>query len=365
MVEVAVPTRVHIRPLLSVSPHLPIRRNIVSTNTKACKIRGVAASSSSSSSSSAGTCGYKQPVDDGQIVLPNKASKKRVFFLDVNPLLCGKQTQLTRFCSLVSLSDPVIAVVDGEGVSEHRGQLLPSYKAHRWKFTRQFPRGHAGRSHGVITNVLQKCNVIKVEHHETDDVIATLVGQVIQTGYWVVIASPDKDFKQLLSEDVQLVMPLDELERWSFYTLKHYIAQYNCDPCCDLSLRCFVGNHADGVPGIQHLAPGFGQKTALKLLKKHGSLENLLNTAAVRTVGRQYAQDALTKHADYLRRNHEILSLRRDVDVKLREEWLVTRDTSNDSATLSNFYKFLEETGFCPSVAKRNSAVVDCNVVRW
>ncbi|KAM1793989.1 hypothetical protein ACFX11_034516 [Malus domestica] len=100
MVEVAVPTRVHIRPLLSVSPHLPIRRNIVSTNTKACKIRGVAASSSSSSSSSTGTCGYKQPVDDGQIVLPNKASKKRVFFLDVNPLLCGKQTQLTRFCSL-------------------------------------------------------------------------------------------------------------------------------------------------------------------------------------------------------------------------------------------------------------------------
>ncbi|TQE10057.1 hypothetical protein C1H46_004349 [Malus baccata] len=141
-------------------------------------------------------------------------------------------------------------------------------------------------------------------------------------------------------------MPLDELERWSFYTLKHYIAQYNCDPCCDLSLRCIVGDHADGVPGIQHLAPGFGQKTALKLLKKHGSLENLLNTAAVRTVGRQYAQDALTKHVDYLRRNHEILSLRRDVDVKLREEWLVTRDTCNDSATLSNFYKFLEETWY-------------------
>ncbi|PQM41203.1 DNA polymerase I thermostable [Prunus yedoensis var. nudiflora] len=62
------------------------------------------------------------------------------------------------------------------------------------------------------------------------------------------------------------------------------------------------------------------------------------------TVGRQYAQDALTKHADYLRRNYEILSLRRDVDVRLREEWLVKRDTSNDSRTLSNFFKFLEET---------------------
>jgi 5'-3' exonuclease len=62
-----------------------------------------------------------------------------------------------------------------------------------------------------------------------------------------------------------------------------------------------MGDEADGVPGIQHLVLGFGRKTALKLLQKHGSLENLLNTAAIRTVGKGYAQDALTKHADYLR----------------------------------------------------------------
>jgi hypothetical protein len=74
---------------------------------------------------------------------------------------------------------------------------------------------------------------------------------------------------------------------------------------------CIVGDDVDGVPGIQHVAPGFGRKTALKLLKKHGSLENLLNAAAVRTVGKQYAQDALTKYADYLRRNYEVLALRR------------------------------------------------------
>ncbi|GLT75728.1 hypothetical protein SLA2020_474270 [Shorea laevis] len=158
--------------------------------------------------------------------------------------------------------------------------------------------GHVGRSHGVITDVLSKCNVpvIKVEGHEADDVVATLAGQVLQRGYRVVIASPDKDFKQLISEDVQIVMPLEDLDRWSFYTLKHYLAQYNCDPCCDLSLRCIIGDEVDGVPGIQHVAPGL------------------------------YAQDALTKYADYLRRNHKVLALRRDVDVQLKEEWLVERE---------------------------------------
>ncbi|KAI7750929.1 hypothetical protein M8C21_003094 [Ambrosia artemisiifolia] len=153
--------------------------------------------------------------------------------------------------------------------------------------------------------------IVKVPAQEADDVVATLVEQVVEKGYRAVIASPDKDFKQLISEDVQLVMPLPDLKRWSFYTLDHYITQYKCDPLSDLSLRCIVGDEADGVPGIQHLVPGFGMKTALKLLKKHGSLENMLNAAATRTVGKPYVQDALTKHASHFRRNYELLSLRR------------------------------------------------------
>lgn len=80
--------------------------------------------------------------------------------------------------------------------------------------------------------------------------------------------------------------------------------------CCDC-VGCIVGDEVDGVPGIQHVVPSFGRKTALKLIKKHGSLETLLSVAAVRTVGKPYAQDALTKHADYLRRNYEVLALRR------------------------------------------------------
>lgn len=365
MVEIAVSTahtQLHIHPRLSLSPNsnppfsfscrsrTPIPKTTTKTRkTEAGKLSAVVGS-------------FNQTVR-GQLlpgIQDKKTGNKRVFFLDVNPLCYAGSTPslhsfghwVSLFFSQVSHSDPVIAVFDGERGSEHRRQLLPSYKAHRMKFLRQysasqkFARGHVGRSHGVLTDVLRKCNVpvIKVEGHEADDVVATLAGQALQRGYRVVIASPDKDFKQLISEDVQIVMPLAELDRWSFYSLKHYIAQYDCDPGCDLSLRCIVGDEVDGVPGIQHVAPGFGRKTALKLLKKHGSLENLLNAAAVRTVGRQYAQDALVKYADYLRRNYEVLALRRDVDIQLQEEWLVQRHTDSDSTILSNFFKLLEET---------------------
>lgn len=92
----------------------------------------------------------------------------------------------------------------------------------------------------IIQNIQTNVQIVKVEDHEADDVVATLVGEVLQRGYLVVIASPDKDFKQLISEDVQIVKPMPEFNRWSFYTLKHYIAQYCCDPCSDLSLSKYA-----------------------------------------------------------------------------------------------------------------------------
>ncbi|KAL6525214.1 hypothetical protein OROMI_030807 [Orobanche minor] len=107
---------------------------------------------------------------------------------------------------------------------------------------------------------------------------------------------------------------------------------------------CLLGDEADGVPGIRHLAPHFGRKTALRLLKKHGSLENLLRAASVRSVGKQYAWEALTKHADFLRKNHQVLSLKRDVDIQIEEQWLCRRDERNDSVVLSSFIDLLSKT---------------------
>lgn len=298
----------------------------------------------------------ESPIPGNSVGKPK--TKERVFFLDVNPI-CYKGSSpnlqsfahwISLFFSQVSLNHPVIAVFDGEGGHEHRKQILPSYKAHRVKYLRRIYTSKGleqlpmGRSQKPVIEFLKDCNVpvLKVEGQEADDVIATLANQVLDRGKRVVIASPDKDFKQLISEDVQLVLPVSELERWSFYTLKQYIAQYNCDPQSDLSLRCIIGDEVDGVPGIQNLVSGFGRKTALKLIKKHGSLENLLNAAAVRTVGKQYVQEALTKYNFELRRNYEVLSLRRDIDVHVKEEWLSKRDTTNDSVAIAKLYSLLK-----------------------
>lgn len=289
--------------------------------------------------------------------------RRRVFLLDVYPLCYnGNQPRPSAFIewirmlfSRVTNKDPIIAVMDGERGNEYRRRLLPTYKANRNRFVplTSASRWSSSKTKDVdlrealpfIEAFLWECNVpvVKIEDAEADDVVATLADQVLKRGLKTVIASPDKDFKQLISENVQLVMPMPEFGRWSFYSLKHYIAQYGSDPSADLSLRCMVGDESDCVPSLKQVAPGFGRKTAVKLLKKHGSLENLLNAAAVRTVGKPYAQDALTKYGDFLRRNLQVLSLRRDVAVNLEEGWCCARETRQDIVALSKLEGKLKE----------------------
>ncbi|KAJ3707722.1 hypothetical protein LUZ61_011427 [Rhynchospora tenuis] len=301
--------------------------------------------SPSSSSASVVSLSHSQSATPVRHFDKHLTGKKSICFLDINPLCFNGSRPCMKsfvywvglFFSKVSLRNPVIAVLDGEEGNEFRRRLLPSYKATR--SNNGSSSGWLNRVEPQIVQILQSCNVpvVKVKGFEADDVVATLTDQALEYGYRVMIGSPDKDFKQLISNDVQIAMPVPELRRWCFYEMKHYIKQYGCDPTSDLSLRCFMGDDVDGVPGIQKLVPSFGRKTAIKLLKKHGSLENLLNAAAVRIVGRDYAQDALTKYADYLRRNYQVLSLRRDASIRLEEQWLCERDSSNDSLVLSKF----------------------------
>lgn len=79
--------------------------------------------------------------------------------------------------------------------------------------------------------------MLKIEDAEADDVVATLMHQAVSKGMRVVVASPDMDFRQLLSEKVNMLLPLPEFGRWSFYTLEQYIAQNSCEPSLDLGLR--------------------------------------------------------------------------------------------------------------------------------
>ncbi|KAJ6757945.1 5'-3' EXONUCLEASE FAMILY PROTEIN [Salix koriyanagi] len=171
MVEIVMPTNLHIKPTLTFNPSASISTWHLRKKPRGTKTRKLGAVFASISTSSHDTIG-EELWPRSELCGNNKekrASKKRVFFLDVNPLCYAGSTPslhsfahwISLFFSQVSLTDPVIAVLDGEGGSEHRRLLLPSYKAHRRKFSRKSsaPQKYPSERSHVVTDILTKCNV--------------------------------------------------------------------------------------------------------------------------------------------------------------------------------------------------------------
>ncbi len=114
--------------------------------------------------------------------------------------------------------------------------------------------------------------VVTMEGYEADDVIGTLAKQAEKEGFKVYMVTPDKDYAQLVSDevfmykparsggDVEILGKTEVLEKWDIERVDQVI-----------DILGLQGDSVDNIPGI----PGIGAKTAVKLLKLYGSMEGL------------------------------------------------------------------------------------------
>jgi DNA polymerase-1 len=118
--------------------------------------------------------------------------------------------------------------------------------------------------------------VIGVEGYEADDVVGTLAWQAHDAGYEVFMVTPDKDYGQLVRDgiyiykpgyqggDVEIMGPKEVCAKWDIERVDQVI-----------DILGLMGDAVDNIPGIK----GVGEKTAAKLLKEYGTLENVLANA--------------------------------------------------------------------------------------
>ena len=129
-----------------------------------------------------------------------------------------------------------------------------------------------------IKKIIEGFNIpiLEVDGYEADDVIGTLSKQAEKSGYEVYMVTPDKDYGQLVSDnikiykpgyqggDAEILGPKEVLEKWCIQSVDQVI-----------DILGLMGDAVDNIPGI----PGVGQKTACKLLTEYGTLENVLENA--------------------------------------------------------------------------------------
>ncbi|MDR1928928.1 MAG: hypothetical protein LBQ07_02520 [Endomicrobium sp.] len=112
-------------------------------------------------------------------------------------------------------------------------------------------------------------NIIEAEGYEADDSIATLVEINKNENIQIIIVTGDKDILQLVN-DTNILIWNDSKN--IMYNAKKVIEKYGIAPCQLSDFFALTGDIADNIPGIK----GIGKVTAMKLIKKFGNVENIL-----------------------------------------------------------------------------------------
>ncbi|WP_452218647.1 DNA polymerase I [Lacinutrix undariae] len=161
-----------------------------------------------------------------------------------------------------------LAVCFDKGGSADRVELFAEYKANRDE-----------TPEGIKTAIPHIMAILKAMHipivvkagFEADDIIGTLAKQAEKEGYQTFMVTPDKDFAQLVSENIFMYRPVfgGGYETWGIPEVQKKFEV--TDPIQVIDFLGMMGDASDNIPGL----PGVGEKTAKKFLAAYGTMENL------------------------------------------------------------------------------------------
>ncbi|MDR6566171.1 DNA polymerase I [Chitinophaga ginsengisegetis] len=176
--------------------------------------------------------------------------------------------------------------------------------------------------------------VVELDGYEADDVIGTLAWQAADAGYTVYMVTPDKDYGQLVRDNIfiykppymgnkeEIMGPKEVCEKWQIKDVHQVI-----------DILGLMGDAVDNIPGIA----GIGEKTAMKLLAQYHTLENVLDNAD--TIGGKMGEKIKAGRENALL-SKELATIITDVPVTFHEEDFCIKDC--DKGKLTDIFMELE-----------------------
>ncbi|AOW18217.1 DNA polymerase I [Polaribacter vadi] len=162
-----------------------------------------------------------------------------------------------------------LAVCFDKGGSVDRVEMFTEYKANRDATPEPI-----NDAIPYIYEILKAMHIpiMVKDGFEADDVIGTLSKQAEKEGYQTFMVTPDKDFAQLVSENIFMYKPRFG-GGYDIWGVPEVLAKFEItDPLQVIDFLGMMGDSSDNIPGL----PGVGEKTAKKFLAQFGSMENLL-----------------------------------------------------------------------------------------
>lgn len=183
----------------------------------------------------------------------------------------------------------------------------------------------------------------EIDNYEADDIIGTMSKIVDEEDDFIAtIVSSDKDLLQLISDEV--TVKLLKSNDYIMMTPEVFRETYKVDPIRMIDLKALMGDSSDNIPGVK----GIGEKTAISLIEKYGSLENLYNNLDSVT-GKTKEKLELDKENAFM--SYDIATIFREVPIPFGLD-----DCKYEGINRSELLKFLEELEM-PSLIRKYDLV--------
>jgi len=222
-----------------------------------------------------------------------------------------------------------------------RSEAYPPYKAQRDATPEDIKKAVP-----IIKQLLEAYHipVLQVDGFEADDVIGTLAGKADKQGIKTYMLTPDKDYGQLVTDHVSMYRPLHG-GGYEVLGPQEVMQKYDIPTTSAvIDLLALMGDSSDNFPGC----PGVGEKTAVKLIKEFGTVEQLLE----RTKELKGAlKTKVESHVDDIKLSKFLATIRRDVPIDLDLDALQV--TAPDEAKLSRLLQELEFKTLANKILKK------------
>ncbi|KLO21748.1 MULTISPECIES: DNA polymerase I [unclassified Marinitoga] len=239
---------------------------------------------------------------------------------------------------VIKNEDAIIFVMDKK-TTTYRHKLLESYKANRPETPKIFK--------DQIPYILEIVNALGIktiaeEGYEADDVIATLAlnGQKIFNQIYVL--SSDKDLMQLVNDKIKMLRIGRGITDIREYDVNKVYEKYGFGPEKIQDFLALTGDAVDNIPGVK----GIGEKTATKLIKEFGSLEEIYKNVRNTT---KFIQKKLIEGKEMAFLSKKLVQLVTDVPLEINWESYVYRGFNETLEDLLNEFEFksiIRELGF-------------------
>lgn len=224
-----------------------------------------------------------------------------------------------------------IAIVFDVNAPTFRHEMYKEYKANREKMPEELRENIP-----YIRNIIKALNIPLIEQagYEADDVIGTLAKRLEKKGLEVFMMTPDKDYGQLVSENIKMYKPKRFGQGIDIMGVEEINEKYDLkDPAQLIDILALWGDASDNIPG----APGIGEKTAKKLIGEYGSVEGMY----------EHIDDLKGKQQEKLIENKEQVFLSKElvtinIDVPIDQDYSDLKRKEPNAAALEKIFNELE-----------------------